>query len=374
MKRNTEQVRSSKQTERHWEILLFSVLVLIFSPTPSSAESSGPPKPPSAGYVDMHCHIAGIGAGKSGCFISAGLQKNWRFKQYLRAFGITRRELEEKGDGLAADRISASLAQSKYVSKAVVLALDGVVCKDGKLDPSRTQIYVPNEFVADAVGRHKNLLFGASVNPYRSDALERLEWAEAHGAVLVKWIPSIMNIDPADPKLIPFYRKLIELDLPLLSHAGKEFSFPAVNDELCDPDKLQLPLKLGVKVIVAHIASTGTYGGERSTDRLIRLMRVYQNVYADISALTQLNRIFSMREALTRPEFKERLLYGTDYPIINTALVSPWYYGLRLSPKKTIAIYKTKNPWDADVLLKRELGTPADIFERSSRVLLRNNS
>lgn len=328
-----------------------------------------PVEPLPSHIVDMHCHVAGIGAGNSGCFVSPRLRESWKFDIYLRAFGISRNDLKEKGDMLVADRISESLAQSKFVKKAVVLALDGVVGQDGMLDKDRTEMYVPNEFVISAVAKHRNLLFGASVNPYRKDALQRLEWAKAHGAVLVKWIPSIMKIDPADPRLEPFYRKLVKLDLPLLTHAGNERSFSSAEDEFCDPYRLRLPLSQGVKVIAAHIASTGTYHGERSTDRLVRLMREYPNLYSDISSLTQLNKYSYLKEAITTQEFKGRLVYGSDFPLINTALVSPWYYGLRLSPKQLFTISRTKNPWDADVLLKHYLGTPGEVFEGRLRQL-----
>ena len=47
----------------------------------------------------------------------------------------------------------------------------------GNLDPARTEFYVPNEFVAALAARHTNLLFGASINPYRPDALARLDRA-----------------------------------------------------------------------------------------------------------------------------------------------------------------------------------------------------
>ena len=136
-------------------------------------------EPIPSGIVDMHCHIAGIGAGGSGCFVSPKLRKNWRFKIYLRSFGVSLKEIEEKGDAVVGDRISETVARSKYVSKAVLLAMDGVVGPDGQLDTNHTEVYVANEFVADVVARHTNLLFGASVNPYRTDALERLEWAKA---------------------------------------------------------------------------------------------------------------------------------------------------------------------------------------------------
>ena len=173
-----------------------------------------------------------------------------------------------------------------------------------------------------------------------------------------------MEIDPADPRLKAFYLKLVELDLPLLTHAGEERSFSSASDSFCDPDRLRLPLSLGVTVIAAHIGSTGKYQGERSSDRLARLMREYPNLYSDISSLTQINKHGYLKEALTRPEFKGRLLYGSDFPLINTPLVSPWYYAFRLSPKQLLTISRTKNPWDADVLLKHNLGTSADIFSR----------
>jgi hypothetical protein len=340
-------------------ILVLCVVVLLFSIGPYRPVEPLPPD-----IVDMHCHIAGIGAGNSGCFISPELRKSWRFRIYLRSFAVSESALEKEGDNLLADRVAKLLAQSKLVKKAVVLALDGVVDHDGVLDRNRTEVYVPNEFVAEATARHGNLLFGASVNPYRKDALERLERVKAQGAVLVKWIPSVMEIDPADPRLKAFYLKLVELDLPLLTHAGEERSFSSASDSFCDPDRLRLPLSLGVTVIAAHIGSTGKYQGERSSDRLARLMREYPNLYSDISSLTQINKHGYLKEALTRPEFKGRLLYGSDFPLINTPLVSPWYYAFRLSPKQLLTISRTKNPWDADVLLKHNLGTSADIFSR----------
>jgi hypothetical protein len=258
---------------------------------------------PEKGIVDMHCHVNGIGAGDSGCFISEEFRKNWRFPLYLRSFGVSEQELSENGDGLVVERLSQLLAESKFVKKAVVLAMDGVYDSDGLLDTQRTEVYVPNEFVAEAVDRHSNLLFGASVNPYRRDWLDRLVWAEARGAVLVKWIPSIMNIDPSDPKLIPFYNKLAELNVRLLTHTGKDRSIPYSNNELNDPEKLRLPSYLGVKVIAAHIASTGCYHGEQSSIRLARVMKEYPNLYADISSLTQFNKPGYMKKALTWEEF-----------------------------------------------------------------------
>lgn len=351
--------------KRLWLFLCILAGIFVFSAARYPAA-----EPLPSGIIDMHAHVAGLGGGGSGCFVSEELRENWRFGTYLKSFGVTRKELKEKGDGLMVERIAATLSESKLVSKAVLLAMDGVIAADGSLDLKRTELYVPDEFVAAAAVKYQNLLFGASVNPYRRDALERLDWAKKHGAVLVKWLPSIMDIDPADPKLVPYYNKLVELKLPLLTHAGQERSFSSSDDELCDPDKLRLPLSLGVTVIAAHIASTGKYHGEKSMERLARLMGEYPNLYSDISSLTQLNKLPYMKRALTRKEFSGRLLYGSDFPLINTPLVSPLYYSFKLSPKRIAAILRTKNPWDRDVLLKRALGTPEEIFSLPRKLLL----
>jgi len=357
---------------RHLAVIGILTLTLAFAVASLPTRPYRPLEPIPAGIVDMHCHIAGIGAGGSGCWVSPRMLNNWRFDIYLHSFGVSRKELLTKGDGLIGARISESLAQSKFVNQAVVLALDGVIGVDGQLDTNRTEVLVPDEFVAAVCAQHPNLLFGCSVNPYRPDALARLEWAKAHGAVLVKWIPPIMAINPDDPKLIPFYRKMVELNLPLLSHTGEEKSFSRATEAFGDPEKLRLPLSLGVTVVAAHIASSAHYHGERGPDRLARLMREYPNLYTDISALTNVNKPGCLKEALTQPAFTERLVYGTDYPLINTALESPWY-SFHLSIRQKWEIWRTKNPWDRDVLTKHYLGVPTETFARPTKMFAKVN-
>ena len=379
-----------KHIDKIWKCIFFTAGMLAILVCILSCGPYRPVEPlPEGDIVDMHCHVACIGAGGSGCFISDQFRNDWRYHPYLRSFGVSEQELLEKGDGLVVERLSQLLAESKFVKKAVVLAMDGVYDSEGFLDTYRTQVYVPNEFVAETVKRYSsNLLFGASVNPYRKDWRKRLDWAKEHDAVLVKWLPSVMNIDPSDLKLKPFYKKLAKLKLPLLTHTGKDESIPYSNDELNDPEKLRLPLRMGVKVIAAHIASTGRYHREGfppgwyhkecSTTRLVRMMKEYPNLYSDISSLTQLNKLCYMKEALTLDQFSGKLYYGSDFPLtnwriplINIRLVSPWYYFFRLTPRQIIAISSLKNPWDVDVKIKQALGTPTDVFARSQEFLRR---
>lgn len=318
--------------------------------------------------IDIHCHTAGIGAGGSGCFVSHRLRRSFRYRFYLKAFGITEEELLAHGDGLIVQRISRNLARSRRVSAAVILAMDGVATSDGELDEIGTEIYIPNEFVAGEVHRYPNLLFGASVNPFRRDALRRLEEVAGAGAVLLKWLPPIQHIDPADQVLVPFYLRMKELNLPLLSHTGSEHSFTHARNELGDPERLLLPLSLGVTVIAAHGAGSGRNQGEANYDRLSRLCE-YPAFYVDISALTQLNRPGQLLRLLQCRELHGRLLYGTDMPLANSYLVSPFAFPRRLSLLQMYAISRINNPWDRDLALKEALGLRSKMLAETMKIL-----
>ncbi|MEE9411762.1 MAG: amidohydrolase family protein [Methylococcales bacterium] len=334
---------------------------------------NGPVIQPSAlplqKIVDLHVHAAGIGAGGSGCYVSDTIKDSYKFDIYLNAFSISKQELERVGDQVVFRKLSEKLAQSSHVGKAVVLALDGVINEQGLLDLSQTEIYIPNQFVAEETAKYNNLLFGASINPYRPDALERLDQVKQQGAQLIKWIPSIQLIDPGDARIKSFYQKMIDLDLPLLTHTGQEKSFTKAQDDLADPLRLKLPLSMGVTVIAAHIATTGETHGEDNMQRILPMFVEYPNLYSDISSLTQINKLGYLNRALADPRVKGRLLYGSDFPLINMVLVSPYYFPLNLKLEQMIAISNIENVWDRDIKLKQALGVQPDVFARTSRIL-----
>jgi uncharacterized protein len=121
------------------------------------------------------------------------LRGSFRCRFYLKAFGVTEQGLLDKGDSLVLRRLSETLEQSRRVSGAVIMAMDSGVRPDGEPDQAATEIHIPDEFVASEVRRYPNLLFGARINPYRRDALRRLESAVENNAVLLKWLPSIVR-------------------------------------------------------------------------------------------------------------------------------------------------------------------------------------
>ncbi len=355
--------------KNRWFIYITFTLILL-TKSIFSAELLTPLDTLAQGYiVDVHCHTAGIGAGGSGCFIAADMLKSYKFKIYLKAFEVTQEDLLQYGDALILKKLSAKLAQSHYVKAAIILAIDGAMNDQGELDTARTQVYIPNSFVAKEIKKYPNLLFGASINPLRKNALQELDKVAHDNAKLIKWIPSIQHFDPSDERFIPFYKKMVKLGLPLLTHTGHEFAFNAADNALCDPEKLRLPLSLGVTVIAAHVATPGKNAGESNMLRLMKLFSQYPNLYADISSLTQINKLNYLHKALSHPEAKGRLLYGTDMPLLETPLVSPLFFSFSLSPKKILSLENVKNPWDRDVELKQALGVSSDIFFRTAQVL-----
>ena len=287
--------------------LCWIVFALIPTPTleaPASTE----------GVLDMHVHAAGIGAGGSGAFVNQEMGESWRFPFYLRAFGVTREELEVHGDGLVIARISAQVAASTRVSKAVVLALDGVVDAAGQLDRNATQVYVPNAFVAREAARYDNLCFGpASIPtgtmPWRVCARHTLTARYWSNGFRTSW-PSTRRTNRSARSC-----ELVALRLPLLSHAGQERSFASARDELGDPRRLALPLSMGVTVIAAHVATTGENEGEGNFERIAPMFERFPSLYADVSSLTQINKLGYLQRSLAIHGLEQRLLYGTDWPL-----------------------------------------------------------
>src|SRR5690349_1894914 len=286
----------------------------------------------SARLVDHHVHIAGLGIGGTKAFVNPKML-TWRhpfhrlkLKVYMSSAGVTD---EDNADPQASTRLASLVASIKDHGKHRLLAFDKHYRRDGSVNLDKTEFYVPNEYVFALAERYPELFVpNISVNPYRPDALSELDkWAK-RGARVVKWLPNAMGIDPSDPKCDPFYEKMKELDLILLSHGGEEKAVEAKEDQkLGNPLLLRRALDHGVKVIVAHCAGLGTNEDLDSEDReqrhnfdlFLRLMdeKRYEGlVFGEISAMTQFNRIGKpLQTILAREDLHERLVNGSDYPL-----------------------------------------------------------
>lgn len=326
-----------------------------------------------AGYIDNHVHVACLGY-QSNCYIADSLKNSYKFTIYQKMFGFKESEAKQMGDAIIFERLHKQVKESKLVDQVVVLALDQVYLANGDVDKKNTQIYVPNDFVSDNVKRYETFLFGASVHPYRKDALQALTEVKTEGAVLVKLIPSIQNFDPSDKRLTPYYKKLKELGLPLLIHMDDENSFAHDAKEFSGPLKLKLALDQGVTVICAHAASNGNSTTEGSYyESLTQMLSQYPHLYADVSGLLIFKTRFAhIQKVIQDPRWKDRLIYGSDWPLSHTLLSSPLYYVFQLGFIKSFQLAQVDNLWDRDVLVKKAFGLENEVFKKTRKILLPN--
>ena len=68
-----------------------------------------------------------------------------------------------------------TVEETPELDAAVGLAFDAVHTEDGRRDESSTHLYISNDYAAGLARANPKLLFGASVHPYRSDAVAELE-------------------------------------------------------------------------------------------------------------------------------------------------------------------------------------------------------
>ena len=317
--------------------------------------------------VDLHIHTMCVEPDTSPCYISPAYRNSFKAKVLEQGFRSIVNQGESKGVTFSAS-IARAIRESKYVSKGVILALDGVVT-NGKLDLSKTQLYIPNKLVAKDAKAHPELLFGASINPERHDWQERLDEAVQQGAQLIKWLPSIQLFDPADVKHTAFYKEMARLKLPLLTHTGDEEAFIESNNIWTHPQRLRLPLSLGVTVIAAHAGVPGKSADESYTDSLAKLTKEFPNLYLDISSLSQINKIPYWDQVFSNKSIEGRLVQGSDFPLIATLLVSPFHSPHKLSLGQIKSIQSQDNIFDRGVMYKVALGVPPRVFNKGRSLL-----
>lgn len=286
----------------------------------------------SSRLIDFHAHVAGLGTSGYNAFVNAKM-RSWRYPFHRMKFELYKNacaiQNEANADAEMVERFIELVKHFPNHGKHRLLAFDKNYWPDGKENLAKTEFYVPNEYVFHLASAHPDLFQPImSVHPYRVDALQELEKWAAHGARIVKWLPNAMGMNPADPKCDPFYAKMKELGLTLLSHGGEEKAVETEEDQkLGNPLLLRRPLDHGVKVIVAHCAGLGSNEDlddpqrkKRSNfEMFVRLMddKKYEGLlYADISAMTQYNRLGTpLTTILHRTDLQEKLVNGSDYPL-----------------------------------------------------------
>jgi uncharacterized protein len=178
-----------------------------------------------------------------------------------------------------------------------------------------TGVVVPNDYVADYVGKHRGRLFGfASVNPHDEDAPEQLEYAVRElGLVGLKLAPIYQNFYPNETKYFPLYAKAAELNIPILWHQGTSFVsqgyLDASRPAMLDPIARTFPQ---LKMIIAHLGHP--WHGE-----CVSVIRKNPNVYADMSALgSRPWQFYNAMMNVVEYGVPNKVLFGSDYSFFTT--------------------------------------------------------
>jgi uncharacterized protein len=309
--------------------------------------------------IDIHVHISAITPGRGR--MSPRLLKSAAFRFMRWHFGLDGADASTEA---ALEKVLAdTIEQTEKLDAAAVLAFDAVYDTDGRMDEENTHLYVTNDYVMELAKRNKQMLFACSVHPYRKDALVELERCIAGGAVLMKWLPITQNINTADDCCIPLYECMAHHNLPLLCHTGWEHATPILNKSAADPSIVEPALKRGVKVIAAHCGSRLMPWETDFVPTFLRLANQYEHLYGDTAALNVPNRWYAFQAVLQDKVAREKLLHGSDWPIIPIA--PPTRVGLG----EAIGLMREKNWMRRDVLIKEKLGFDEAYWQRAGKIL-----
>jgi predicted TIM-barrel fold metal-dependent hydrolase len=329
--------------------------------------------------IDCHVHMLPFGGRFGGAVAARGYRAigAWVLRRRLGLGGVAG---PEEREGRYVDLLAAAVRASE-LDRAVLLALDAVHDANGGIRLDRTTLYAPNDAVSRTCALHPDaFLYGASVHPCRRDALDELDRAASSGAVLVKLLPNSQGFDPASPALLPYYRRLADLGLPLLVHCGFEHTLPAIDQAWGDPARLEPALGEGVTVIVAHAGSAGRFHRRETFGAFLRLLERHPRCFGDTAALANFWRARYLYELLD-PERLERdhgvrledplsrFVHGSDFPVPTTAF-SFSGRGARGALRRIRAL---GNELQRDIELKRLAGVPDAVLERAAGILRLGN-
>lgn len=326
---------------------------------------------------DAHAHLIGTGDSGSGVYVNPQMDSVLNPAQYARRLLFLNAGCAHDAPGSVdrayVERMRNLVDGLRPGAKLLLFAFDRSYDAHGQPDLERTPFHVPDAYARDTAKTHASYFeWAASVHPYRKDALQALDKAKRDGARAVKWLPAAMGIDPAAARCDAFYEKLKSLNLPLISHAGEERAVLGREaHDFGNPLRLRRALDAGVRVVIAHCASLGQDRDlERNGapvdsfalfERLMQEPRYEKNLFADISAMTQLNRAGpALIKVIERSEWHARLLNGSDYPLPGVMPIFSVDYlvSLRLIGGNAAPILREirlHNPLLFDFVLKRHL-------------------
>jgi predicted TIM-barrel fold metal-dependent hydrolase len=161
-----------------------------------------------------------------------------------------------------------------------------------------------NDF-AITVNQQEDLVAFGSIHPDAPDALEELERIHAAGLKGIKLHPEYQGFYADDEKMKPIYRKISQLELITLFHAGQDIGFPPPYHGT--PQHLLGALKwLDTPVVAAH------WGGMNVYQEVIESL-CGRELYFDLSFGYGVDPK-PLAQRIIDKHTPDRLLFGSDMP------------------------------------------------------------
>jgi len=314
--------------------------------------------------VDMHVHMVSL-VEDDGNYVSKQLASGVVYQYLLRNLGLANRSDRER-ELHYVNLLKLCAIEDGGPDLMVLLALDWVYDDAGERDKRRSHLVIANDTVFRVCREHPEFIPAASVNPRRKDALEELDRVAELGAVMLKILPNLQGFDPGDPAFRPFWRRLAEHGIPLLSHTGYEHALPSINDSFGDPRRLVPALEEGCTVVAAHCAAAGTFHKVEYFDTFVGMLPRYPRLYGDISGFASPIRRSYVEPMLTSTLRRQRVLVGSDFPIPCLPMAFLKELGLRRARE----LSGDPNPLRRNINLFRALGVDDEVFQRAAKVIL----
>ena len=184
-----------------------------------------------------------------------------------------------------------------------------------------------NDFIAAECTKHPEFYGFGTLHPDFPQPEAELERVVSLGLHGIKLHPDFQKFPIDDPRMIPLYRKMTELGLPVLFHTGDRryhYSNPVLLRHVCDRVD-------GFRCIAAH------FGGYSEWENVPEALAGVPGVYFDTSsALFELPvpRALELLETLGTENF----FFGTDFPMWDHVGEMERFKNLRLSPEVERAI------------------------------------
>ncbi|MBQ4526752.1 MAG: amidohydrolase family protein [Clostridia bacterium] len=167
-----------------------------------------------------------------------------------------------------------------------------------------------NDF-ASSINNEKDIFSFGSVFPGSEDALDELERIKSLGIRGVKLHPDYQGFNVDDPAMKPIYRKISELGLIVVFHAGFDYGFPPPYKAM--PKAMAKAASwIDSPVIAAH------WGGINCCEDVLRYL-CGENLYFDLSfGYCMLPKAYA--SMIIEKHGVDKLLFGTDNPWHNANL------------------------------------------------------